>query len=287
MEDLDLRDLEGLRIGLAGGSSPLGQDVREELIARGAEVVVFSRSLDLGSTSYDRIQSSGLTSLVNMVGGHRIARPDSSHKEILHFGTWLADQAVAAKIPLVHISSGSAGQNETSAGSLQQGFRRSSGNMDYRLAKKSLELYHQQLRLKMNSQIADLRLYSFAGPNFLKSADYLVPHLFRAVRSKTHIYVGGDDFLRCYSGRKEIVDAIVISIFSGFSAVTDIFSSMPLGKFEILESLRRTYDLDFSITHSTNAIEEYRGKPSSDLVGFFPRRSIDVINEAFELALNA
>lgn len=202
---------------------------------------------------------------------------EESHVEdILAISKSFVNTAVSRQIPLIHLSSGSVlGALDYPAESEQP---RIIGNFStrYQEVKVRIEELHESHRHLV--PIADLRLYSFAGPRFLRESGYFLSKLCSATKEKTTFKPAGRSFLRDFSGPDELASALELAAESRFSGTANLFSDEPVSRSQILNLFEEKFGL---IVQSDGAHDEediYCASKSSGLQGFTPRSSLKVIS---------
>jgi len=272
-----------LRLIIAGGSSPLGRDLANELTKRGYSCVVMSRSPKPGAIPYSSLNQEKPDAILNLIGGHRDNLGAADVESALTLGEGLLLRAIELSVPLFHLSSGSV--IEPSSGPLASHgpLRNPPFPSLYQELKVRLEELHDA-HSALN-QTLDLRLFSFVGQNFLTGGKYLLSEAFAAIRDHKVLKCTSDDFVRDYSGASELASAIESAFRHNVRGKANLYSGMAVSKFEVLEGLRQEFGLEFSIT-AGNSISQSHYHSASDrqLPGFYPRSSLEVILQEFRKA---
>lgn len=269
-----------LSFAMAGGTSPLAKDLKDSLLGSGHEVHVFSRSMGISNVlNYKELETRSFDVLVNLIGGHSSTMDDSDVKSILDLSENLVNVAKSRNIPLVHVSSGSVLGTLDSPASNEH--PRVSGKFStrYQEAKVRIEQMHDSYRHLV--PIADLRLFSFAGPHFLRDSDYFLSRLCVAAKDKTDFKVAGRGFLRDFTGPHELASAIELAVQNEFSGTANLFSEEPASRSQILDLFADQFELTFQSEEALVDQEIYCASRSFDLSGFSPRSSLEVISSEY------
>ncbi len=264
------------RIALLGGSSPLGLDLTTELTRRGLNPVTFSRFKTATTYSYRELDFNSFDCIVNLIGGHKSLMRTSGERDlILEFASNLSQAAARNSVPLLHLSSGILSKPQE---------RVPERSLGYYKRKFALEKLHTDLRA-VGAKIVDLRLFSFAGPNFLARSDYFLCGLRKSIVSGVPITISGPEFTRDFSGPGELVDVIQAFLQCDTSGVFDLTSSKPVARSELLESLEESFGLKFVDLASEQEVEEYIGRRGSSFPRTTPRSSLEVAIEEMRSSL--
>lgn len=269
-----------MKLALAGGTSPLANDLIAQLLANGHQVEVFSRSqASPGVHSYKQIDQIEFDVLVNLIGGHASALGDRDVEDILSISMDLVSVAVERQIPLVHLSSGSV-LGPLDAPAINE-ISRVSGTFatTYQEVKVRTEELHDLHRDRI--PISDLRLFSFAGTRFLKESNYFLSKLVAAAREKEVFKASGQGFLRDFSGPEELASSIELAVQNEFSGTANLFSEEPASRSQILSLLEEQYGLVVDISEAIPTQKIYCASRSFALSNFTPRKSLDVIESEF------
>lgn len=282
----DLVTPSAIRIALLGGTSPLGSDLSEFGSRRGHLTTVFSRTPGLDQATYADFDARNFDLVLNLIGGHQGSLSKDKREAIVDFDTKMLKACDAELVPYVHLSSGAvfgplaepATRHTLSAGT---------GVLsDYGSLKVDLESNHQQEREK-GVQVSDLRLFSFAAPIFLREANYFLASALRATKSQNVMEVDATSFLRDFVGPAEVFMALQSILEAGTHGTFNLFSSRPVTKLEILESLSQAFGLQVRQVESDSAKHEvYCAEEDSALRGYAPRSSLAAVLSAFQEALS-
>ena len=273
-----------LKFALAGGTSPLAKDLADSLLASGHDVEIFSRSAsDPGIHSYADLERVPFDVLVNLMGGHSSNMTDRDISSIVSISDDLVNCAMNRHIPLIHVSSG------TVLGPLEEPALPEQPRVSYHFAtryqevKVRIEQLHDSKRHLV--PISDLRLFSFAGPHFLRGSDYFLAKLCRATKEKITLQVAGAGFLRDFTGPHELASAIEIASLAKYSGTANLFSDQPASRSEILDLFQEQFGLSFDAEEALPGLDVYCASKKVGLPGFTPRRSIEVISQECAIAL--
>jgi nucleoside-diphosphate-sugar epimerase len=272
-----------LKFALAGGTSPLAKDLADSLLASGHDVEIFSRSAsDPSIHSYEDLERVSFDVLVNLMGGHSSNMTDRDVSSILSISDDLVNCAMNRHIPLIHVSSGTVlGPLEGPA--LPEQPRVSDHFATrYQEVKVRIEQLHDSKRHLV--PISDLRLFSFAGPHFLRGSDYFLAKLCRATKEKITLRVAGAGFLRDFTGPHELASAIEIASMAKYSGTANLFSDKPASRSEILDLFQEQFGLSFDAEEALPGLDIYCASKKVGLPGFTPRRSIEVISQECAIA---
>lgn len=273
-----------LKFALAGGTSALGEDLVEALLSRGHSIQIFSRTpKDNRALPYEELRKGSFDVVVNLIGGYSSNLSDQDVLEILAHSNHFLDVALEQSVPLVHLSSGVVlGPLEHPASNATPRFD-GTFRTKYQELKIKLEQLHEKKRPSID--IADLRLFSFAGLNVLNKSDFFLSQLCRSVRDGIPIKLAGNDFLRDFTGPQELANAIEIAASTKFSGVANLFSERPASRSEVLKLFGEIFGA---------VVEDEEGNPGRDfycadkelhLEQFNPRTSLDVIASESKRAL--
>lgn len=272
-----------LKFALAGGTSPLAKDLADSLLASGHEVEIFSRSASGTSIhSYQNLERVSFDVLVNLLGGHSSNMTDRDVSSILAISQDLVNCAIDRQIALIHVSSGSI------LGPLDQPALPEHPRVSHHFAtryqevKVRIEQLHDAKRHIV--PISDLRLFSFAGPHFLRESNYFLAKLIRAAKEKITLRVAGNGFLRDFTGPQELASAIEIAAMVEYSGTANLFSGQPASRSDILDLFRQQFGLKFDSEEALPGIDVYCASNVVGLPGFNPQGSIDVISRESAIA---
>jgi len=265
-----------LKFALAGGTSPLAKDLTNSLLVSGHEVTIFSRTeRGPGSHSYEELDSTSFDVLVNLIGGHSSSLNERDASSILSISEALVNVATTRRIPLVHLSSGSVLGPLDRPASAEQPRVKNHFTSLYQEVKVRIEELHDAKRHHV--PISDLRLFSFAGKNFLTESDYFLSTLWKAAEDKSTLRIAGRGFLRDFTGPKELAKAIEIAGQSEYSGAVNLHSDQPATRSEILEIFEQRYGLNFDLSQALPDNDVYCASKAPGLPGFSPRGSLEVI----------
>lgn len=269
-----------LKFALAGGTSPLARDLADSLVAAGHQVEIFSRSVNFPFVrDYKDLDNCSIDVLVNLIGGHASTLDSSGVETILDLSGKFVNVCMSRQIPLVHMSSGSVlGRLDSPAPSDHP---RVSGKFSsrYQEAKVRIEELHDSYRHLI--PIADLRLFSFAGPHFLRESGYFLSNLCVSATHRRVFEITGHGFLRDFTGPQELASAIELSASQQFSGVANLFSSQPASRSQVLKLFKEQFDLSVYGDEVPQNEEIYCASRSHELLGFSPRSSLEVISSEY------
>jgi nucleoside-diphosphate-sugar epimerase len=272
-----------LKFALAGGTSPLAKDLADSLLASGHDVEIFSRSVsDPSIHRYEDLERVSFDVLVNLMGGHSSNMNDRDVSSILSISDDLVNCAMNRQVPLIHVSSGSVLGPLNEPALPEQPRVSDHFATRYQEVKVRIEQLHDSKRHLV--PIFDLRLFSFAGPNFLRGSDYFLAKLCRATKEKITLRVAGAGFLRDFTGPDELASAIEIASLAKYSGTANLFSDQPASRSEILDLFQEQFGLSFDPQDALPGLDVYCASKKVGLPGFIPRRSIDVISQECAIA---
>lgn len=268
------------RFALAGGTSPLAGDLAASLNALGHVVEVFSRSPNHKSVrEYKDLDKISCDVLVNLIGGHASTMEESELQAILSKSNFLVNTAVSRQIPLIHVSSGSVLGTLDHPASSEQPRISDKFTTKYQEVKVRIEELHESNRHRV--PIADLRLFSFAGPRFLKESGYFLSKLCRAAKEQTAFRPAGRGFLRDFTGPDELASALALAARSEFSGTANLFSDEPASRSQILKLFEENFGLVVQSEEEIYQEDIYCASKNSGLRGFTPRSSLKVISNEY------
>jgi nucleoside-diphosphate-sugar epimerase len=273
-----------LKFALAGGTSPLAKDLADALLLNGHEVQVFSRTSKHPKVlAYPDLKTRSFDAIVNLIGGHTANIGALEVSQILALSEHLVDVAKERSTPLIHLSSGSVLGPMNSPASIQTPRFAGNPTSKYQELKIKMEQLHEGKRNLL--AVSDLRLFSFAGANFLRQSDYFLSKLIKSAVDGNSIKISGLDFLRDFSGPHELASAIESAAISQFSGVANLFSEKPVSRSEILRLFADEFGVNFDYLDSSPTQEIYCASRSKELANFAPRSSLEVITVESKRAL--
>ncbi|MEY4713836.1 MAG: dependent epimerase/dehydratase family [Actinomycetota bacterium] len=272
-----------LKFALAGGTSPLAKDLADSLLASGHDVEIFSRSAsDPSIRGYEDLEAVTFDALVNLMGGHATNMTDGDVASILSISEDLVNCAMNRQVPLIHVSSGSVLGPLNEPALPEQPRVSDHFATRYQEVKVRIEQLHDLNRHIV--PISDLRLFSFAGPHFLRESDYFLAKLSRAAKEKVTLRVEGAGFLRDFTGPHELASAIEIASMAKYSGTANLFSDQPASRSEILDLFQEQFGLSFDAKETLPSLDVYCASKKVGLPSFTPRRSIEVISQECAIA---
>jgi nucleoside-diphosphate-sugar epimerase len=282
-----------MKIGIFGSTGLIAVELKNELERLGHHVVRFSRNpnKEIGLSSYNSLpEIEDLSLIVNLAGDHQKNRNETSHPGLYDLDKLGCEWSSKTGRPYVFVSSGSV-FGISSIGPVSQ----FSSYADYGLSdaytRTKLDLERRHLGLRVNGDmVSDIRIFSYAGPFFIKNGNYFLSELFSASKDDRKIKVAGSDFLRDYIGARELAQA-VMSLGGGSEPISYNLSSLrPASKQEILDVFRIQLGLLYEWKSSTprqgKAVDYYCAEFSDQLRGYHPRESIEVIRGALKALLH-
>jgi nucleoside-diphosphate-sugar epimerase len=273
-----------LKFALAGGTSPLAKDLADALVLNGHEVQVFSRtSKHPNALTYSDLKTCSFDAIVNLIGGHTADIGALEVSQILALSEHLVDVAIKRSTPLIHLSSGVVLGPMSSPASIQTPRFAGDFTSKYQELKIKMERLHEGKRHLL--AVSDLRLFSFAGANFLTRTDYFLSKLIKSAVDGNSFKIAGLDFLRDFSGPQELASAIESAAISQFSGVANLFSEKPASRSEILRFFADEFGVNFDYLASSPSQEFYCAARSGELANFAPRSSLEVITAESKRAL--
>lgn len=236
-------------------------------------------------TQYSDLAKHGdISVLINLIGGHSRNYPLSDFSRIEELDDIGCTWSVSHDKPYIYLSSGSVFGTNLSSPIMSDCVPKFRSDLDhYAQSKIIAEQKHADLRSR-GGKIHDLRIFSFAGPRFIKSGNYFLSALVDAVKNQALFRVIGTDFVRDYIGSKELAQAVSSCIASNVGLTSNLHSSEPTTRSQILEFFIEDLNLrcEFGARNLAEAefTELYYSSPSELLQGYLPRRSLDVIRES-------
>lgn len=272
-------------IGLLGGSSPLSKDLVAEFELRGHEVKLFGRRANSEVLGYGSLPGSRCELLINMIGGNKSPNLVGSVGQVLDLCNAFILTAIKMDLPLIHLSSGVVfGTNSAPVGSSHP-LAMPPFQSSYQELKVRIEHLHERHRQSL--QIADLRLFSFAGSNFIRNGNYFLSDLFSALKKKEVFRVQGSNFQRDFTSGSDLVSAVEICVNKSFSGRANLFSAASISRNEIIEKMVNRYSLEVSSSREKESTEEsiYCALSENLLPGYDPSTSEYSIIRAMDEAL--
>ena len=278
-----------MKIGVFGSTGLIAVELKNELEALGHYVVRFSRNpkTEIGFIHYNSLyEIEDLDLIVNLAGDHPKNRSEPSHLGLDDLDMLGCEWSAKKGRPYVFVSSGSVfGISRIGPVSHFSSYVDHDLCDDYTKTKLSLERRHFELRVK-GDMVSDIRIFSYAGPLFIKNGNYFLSELFSASKDGRAITVSDSDFLRDYIGARELAQA-VIGLGVGSEPLSYNLSSLrPASKQEVLDIFSNQFGLLYewgsSIPPQGRPVDYYCAEFSNQLVGYLPRASIEVIRGALE-----
>ena len=276
-----------LRIGLLGATGLIAQELASHLRKEGHQVVGFTRtsSDEVSFLTYSKLSNqTELSAIVNLVGGH--SKNSSAHdgNGIREIDVLASEWAESNNKPYIYVSSGAIfGTRLPSPVSDSSPMVENQSMEPYASSKVQAELRHETLR-ERGTLVSDLRLFSYAGPEFISMGNYFLSRLFRAAEEGREFEVRGPGFIRDYIGVQELWQAIEISMSLEVGVKANLFSNEPVSRVQLLDLTRKHLGLKFKYSQDgskdDSEIETYYSKHSKALMTYTPRKSSTVVLES-------
>jgi nucleoside-diphosphate-sugar epimerase len=266
-------------IGVLGATGLIAQELISDLVIQGYKVTKFSRvrSSGLGLHSYDDLREhKDLGALVNLVGGHYVNADIAKLDQVDAIDALACEWSQVFGRPYVYISSGAVfGKNQIGPVTVDSPLG-PEGSMDsYAKGKLHAERRHSELRSK-GARVSDVRMFSYAGPRFVKDGRYFLSSAFKAAKDKDVFYSSGSEFVRDYIGARELSSAISNTLQLEEGIKFNLFSKEAATRKQILDVFQSKLDLNF-VWNPEDELEYYCSDASNSLPNYTPRASIDVI----------
>lgn len=270
------------KIGILGATGLIAYELIGELILLGYEVTKFSRtkSNSLGLQAYDRLlEHNDLSAIVNLVGGHSKNSDGAKLDQVYAIDELACDWSRAFGGPYVYISSGAVfGTGHQGPVSVDTNFGLERNMDPYTRGKFNAERRHSELRDK-GIRVSDLRMFSYAGPNFIQDGRYFLSSALKAAVGKDVFYASGSEFVRDYVGARELSLAIINLLTLEEGIKFNLFSEKAATRREILELFQQRFGLRF-VWNPEDEIDYYCSQISNLLPDYKPRKSLDVISNS-------
>jgi nucleoside-diphosphate-sugar epimerase len=276
-----------MKVGLLGSTGLIGSELTAELQSLGHEVVRFSRhpERELGLFGYSSLLGAQeLSVVVNLIGGHEKNRDNFGQDLKLELDALACEWSRTFNRPYIFISSGavfgaSSGKpfNDTTPHALAP-----LGD-SYTALKLMQEKRHIELR-EHEMKVSDLRIFSFAGPLFIRKGNYFLSELAKAALDGRKLEISGPDFVRDYVGARELAQAIFALEAGEKPRALNLYSAKPVSKSQILKFFSDEMGLCYNWTlfgeSGEEPLEYYCSETSKEINSYSPRKSIEAIAES-------
>ena len=245
---------------------------------------------------YDEFDNLTYDVVINCVGLSDPAKIETSKGEILEtaktFDTLTLEYL--KKIPktkLINFSSGIVygGQFSSAVKNtnlIDENFNDGEIKSEYVLAKVRSEIKHRMLK---HLNIIDLRLFSFFSRFMDLSSKFLISEVISSIKQNKKLITNEFDFYRDYIHPKDLFLLLKKCINNNpINDVFDLYSKKPIGKFDLLDSLRDNFGLQYQVVPNsgfsspTGFKENYYSKSrKAKLLGYEPQYSSieTIVNE--------
>ena len=245
---------------------------------------------------YDEFDNLTYDVVINCVGLSDPAKIETSKGEILEtakaFDTLTLEYL--KKIPktkLINFSSGIVygGQFSSAVKNtnlIDENFNDGEIKSEYVLAKVRSEIKHRMLK---HLNIIDLRLFSFFSRFMDLSSKFLISEVISSIKQNKKLITNEFDFYRDYIHPKDLFLLLKKCINNNpINDVFDLYSKKPIGKFDLLDSLRDNFGLQYQVVPNsgfsspTGFKENYYSKSrKAKLLGYDPQYSSieTIVNE--------
>ena len=204
----------------------------------------------VSSRTYDEFSKLDYDVIINCIGISDSAKIESEEKMIMKL-TEDFDQLILdylknnSDVKLINFSSGAVyGEeinspiNDTTSFSLN-------AHSQYAIAKIQSETRHRNLA---EFNIIDLRLFSFFSRFMDLSTRFLISEIISSINQKKKFITNEFDFYRDYIHPKDLFSLLKKCINKNpINDVFDLYSKKPIGKFELLNSLKDNFGLQYEI----------------------------------------
>lgn len=276
-----------MKVGLFGSTGLIGQELTAELQGSGHEVVGFSRHPARGDGLVDyshALEARDLSFVVNLIGGHE-RNPDHRGKDLkFDLDALACEWSKTFDRPYIFISSGA-----VFGASSGRPFKNTSPHAipplgdSYAASKMLQEKSHIVLR-GQGVKVSDLRIFSYAGPLFIRNGNYFLTELANATLANRVVEISGRDFVRDYIGARELAQVCLALGAGEEPKAFSLFSAEPVSKSQILDYFSDEMGLRYNWTQvgesSGGSIEHYCSEPFKEVNSYFPRKSIEAIAES-------
>jgi len=245
----------------------------------------------VSSRTYDEFSKLDYDVIINCIGISDPAKIESEEKIIMKL-TEDFDQLILdylknnSDVKLINFSSGAVyGEeinspiNDTTPFSLN-------AHSQYAIAKIQSETRHRNLA---EFNIIDLRLFSFFSKFMDLNTRFLISEIISSINQKKKFITNEFDFYRDYIHPKDLFSLLKKCIDKNtINDVFDLYSKKPIGKFELLDSLRDNFGLQYQVVPNsgfsspTGFKENYYSKSrKAKLLGYEPQYSSieTIVNE--------
>ena len=205
--------------------------------------------------NYNEFNDSKYDVVINCVGLSDPAKIETSKGEILEtaktFDTLTLEYL--KKIPktkLINFSSGIVygGQFSSAVKNtnlIDENFNDGEIKSEYVLAKVRSEIKHRMVK---HLNIIDLRLFSFFSRFMDLSSKFLISEVISSIKQNKKLITNEFDFYRDYIHPKDLFSLLKKCINKNtINDVFDLYSKKPIGKFELLDSLKDNFGLQYEI----------------------------------------
>lgn len=118
----------------------------------------------------------------------------------------------------------------------------------YRMSKIYSESKH---RLLKNLNIVDIRIFSFFSRFIDLNSSYLISDIINCIKNKTVFKTDGNDITRDFTSPEDLVQLVQLCIEKQkINNVFDLYSKMPLTKFQLIEMMKEKFGLMFEIENT-------------------------------------
>ena len=205
---------------------------------------------------YDEFDNLTYDVVINCVGLSDPAKIETSKGEILEtakiFDTLTLEYLKKfPKTKLINFSSGIVygGQFSSAVKNtnlIDENFNDGKIKSEYVLAKVRSEIKHRMLK---HLNIIDLRLFSFFSRFMDLSSKFLISEVISSIKQNKKLITNEFDFYRDYIHPKDLFLLLKKCINNNpINDVFDLYSKKPIGKFELLNSLKDNFGLQYEIS---------------------------------------
>ena len=204
--------------------------------------------------NYEEFNESKFDVIINCIGISDPAKIESEGKLILKL-TEDTDTLILEylktypKVKLINFSSGAVYGEEINSPINDTIFQKNLQECDtsspYAIAKIKSEIRHRDLD-KLN--IVDLRLFSFFSRFMDLNSRFLISEIISSIKQNKKLITNEFDFYRDYIHPKDLFSLLKKCINKNpINDVFDLYSKKPIGKFELLNSLKDNFGLQYEI----------------------------------------
>ena len=276
-----------MKVGLFGSTGLIGAELTAELQGLGHEVVRFSRhpEKEPGLVGYSSpLAAQELSAIVNLIGGHE-KNPDKHGQDLrIELDALACEWSKNFDRPYIYISSGAV--FGVSSG---EPFKDTTPHAIAPLGDTytALKLIQEKRHIELRDQelkVSDLRIFSYAGPLFIRNGNYFLSELAKAARDGRALEISGPDFVRDYVGAKELAQ-VVLALGAGEKpSAFNLYSAEPVRKSQILEFFSNEMGLRYNWKlfeeSREESLEYYSSVTSQEIHSYSPRKSIEAIAES-------